>query len=117
MTWICGMPECRAVRPGLSEVIVDGAKWVAMEGRIRELEAALRTIANADRSYPDKKIADDMQYCARTALETDGECQEHKWERLAINNAKSPADPPEWVYTPYKCVRCGTYQSKIEGVK
>ena len=44
----------------------------ALEARCRELEAALRAIADADRSYPDKRIADDMQYRARTALETGG---------------------------------------------
>ena len=37
------MPECRAVRAGLSEVIVDGADWVALKGRVLSLEAALRT--------------------------------------------------------------------------
>ena len=33
------MPECRAVLPGLSEVIVNGAEWVAMKGRSAQLEA------------------------------------------------------------------------------
>lgn len=40
MTWICGMPECRAVLPGLSEVIVNGTEWVAMKARIAQLEPA-----------------------------------------------------------------------------
>ena len=60
MTWICGMPECRAVRAGLSEVIVDGAKWVSMEGRIRDLEAALsKIVSDGDYTAPEgmKRIA------------------------------------------------------------
>jgi hypothetical protein len=60
MTWICGNSDCRAVRAGLSEVIVDGAKWVSMEGRIRELEEALRKIvSDGDYTAPEgmKRIA------------------------------------------------------------
>jgi hypothetical protein len=47
-----------------------GSREAKLLAKVEQFKAALRTIANADRSYPDKKIADDCQYCARTALET-----------------------------------------------
>lgn len=85
--------------------------------RINTLEAALRQIESKGREHPDPYIegswfADQATAALNpSASETDCECQEHKFERVAINNAKSPADPPEWAYGPYKCVRCGMYQS------
>lgn len=45
------------------------SQWVdVVQARIRELESALRKIIDADRGYPDNRIANDMQYCAREAL-------------------------------------------------
>lgn len=79
MTWICGLPECRAVRAGLSEVIVDGAKWVAMENRIRELETALLGLYsecchaghNSDKDYAWPAVMDQAK-AALTPQETEG---------------------------------------------
>lgn len=54
MTWICGLPECRAVRAGLSEIIVDGVKYVAMKARLEQLEIALATNAQ-ERAFQAKE--------------------------------------------------------------
>ncbi len=66
--------------------------------RIQQLEAALRKIANADRTYPNKKIADDCQYCAREALGLEAETAAKPAQFMDVNAAARAL---------FHCEKCG----------
>jgi hypothetical protein len=86
---------------------------VALQLRVAQLEAALRNLlARVDHQFMDQPPYPwdwKEQAEARKALGSDMETAcEHDFKRYAINNAKSPADPPEYSFTPFKCIKCGT---------
>lgn len=85
---------------------VDEKAWLSK--RVTELEAALREINAAGLDGHTDPLA--LAIIASKALgHTSETACEHEWGEYAIDNAKSPADPPER-YVWIKCIKCGEPQ-------